>query len=114
MAGMSWFLTKGIKTELVKRSVRHQPGDGICSSLSISFIFRCNLNYLCRSISNRDQCVPSLLPGEICLENATVIAYDRHVHTAKQRCPTDNTENLVLPGLPCGHTRESRYFLFLF
>ena len=29
------FLTKGIKTKLVKWSVRHQPGDGLCSSLSI-------------------------------------------------------------------------------
>ena len=34
------FLTKGNKTELVKMSVRHQPGDGFCSSLSISFTFR--------------------------------------------------------------------------
>ena len=42
------FLTKGNKTELVKMSVRHQPGDGLCSSLSISFTFRWNLNYLCR------------------------------------------------------------------
>ena len=42
------FLTKGNKTALVKKSVRHQPGDGLCSSLSISFTFRCNLNYLCR------------------------------------------------------------------
>ena len=40
------FLTKGNKTELVKRSVRHQPGDGLCSSLSITFTFRWNLNYL--------------------------------------------------------------------
>ena len=24
------FLTKGNKTELVERSVRHQPGDGLC------------------------------------------------------------------------------------
>ena len=31
------FLTKGNKTELVKMSVRHQPGHGLCSSLSISF-----------------------------------------------------------------------------
>ena len=42
------FLTKGNKTELLKMSVRHQPGDGLCSSLSISFTFRWNLNYLCR------------------------------------------------------------------
>ena len=42
------FLTKGNKIELVKRSVRHQPGDGLCSSLSISFTFWWNLNYLCR------------------------------------------------------------------
>ena len=42
------FLTKGNKSELVKTSVRHQPVDGRCSSLSISFTFRRNLNYLCR------------------------------------------------------------------
>ena len=46
--GFEGFLTKGNKTELVKRTVRHQPGDGLCSSLSISFTFRWNLNYLCR------------------------------------------------------------------
>ena len=40
------FRTKGNKTELVKMSVRHQPGDGLCSSLSISFTFRWNLNYI--------------------------------------------------------------------
>ena len=42
------FLTKGNKTELVKESVRHQPRDGLCSSLIISFTFRWNLNDLCR------------------------------------------------------------------
>ena len=41
-------LTKGKKKELVKMSVRHQPGEWLCSSLSISFTFRWNLNYLCR------------------------------------------------------------------
>ena len=34
------FLTKRIKTELVKRSVRRQPGDALCSSLSISYSLR--------------------------------------------------------------------------
>ena len=42
------FLTKGNKRELVKMSVHHQPGDGLCSWLSISYTFRWNLNYLCR------------------------------------------------------------------
>ena len=42
------FLTKVNTKELMKMSVRHQPGDGLCSSLRISFTFRWNLNYLCR------------------------------------------------------------------
>ena len=40
MAGMSWFSEERKQTELVKRSMRHQPGDGLCFAPRLALVLR--------------------------------------------------------------------------